>query len=222
MTRKKRPYHREEGKKRDYHLFAIACEGSVRERDYFAEFGQLSSRVVVRLLSDTDEEGQEVLSTNSSPEHVMERARVYSESIELGEGDHLWLVLDVDRWKEKQLSDLCATAYTRDWMVAISNPCFEVWLCYHFEDAIDDGGETRNSAWFKHHLSTRREGGYNAKIDARKAFKAAAIARAKDLNPAMRIPPYKVTQVYRLIEAMLSCCSKADILCFTERKDTIR
>lgn len=65
MPRKKRGYEREISKKRDYHLFAIACEGSVRERDYFQSFERLSSRITVDLINDLDENGDPVVTTNS-------------------------------------------------------------------------------------------------------------------------------------------------------------
>ena len=52
MERKKRGYKRLVDKKRDYRLFAIACEGSVRERDYFERFEVLSTRISVDLISE--------------------------------------------------------------------------------------------------------------------------------------------------------------------------
>lgn len=79
MERKKRGYKRLVDKKRDYRLFAIACEGSVRERDYFERFEVLSTRISVDLISDIDEFGNVTISSNSSPEHVLRRAQVYSD-----------------------------------------------------------------------------------------------------------------------------------------------
>ena len=64
MERKKRGYKRLVEKKRDYRLFAIACEGSVRERDYFECFEVLSSRISVDLIADVDEDGNIITKTN--------------------------------------------------------------------------------------------------------------------------------------------------------------
>ena len=145
MERKKRGYKRLVEKKRDYRLFAIACEGSVRERDYFECFEVLSSRISVDLIADVDEDGNVVVSHNSSPDHVLQRAQVYANNTDLIDGDQMWIVVDVDRWPEEQLSILAQECYSRGWNLAISNPCFEVWLCYHMEEDIPDGGEIKDS-----------------------------------------------------------------------------
>ena len=46
------------------------------------------------------------------------------------------------------------------------------------------------------------------------AFKAIEVAKAKDMNPDMRIPPYKVTYVYRLMEQMKKFSSKSELALF--------
>ena len=130
MERKKRGYKRMVDKKRDYRLFAIACEGSVRERDYFERFEVLSTRISVDLISDVDEYGNIVISSKSSPEHVLNRAQVYANNTNPVSGDQMW------------------------------------------------------------------------------------IARAKDLDPMLRIPPYKVTHVYRLMDQLQQYTSKQEIELF--------
>lgn len=55
MGRVKRGYVREipsDELKRDYRLFAIACEGSRREKEYFQQLEGLSKRVVVEYIED--------------------------------------------------------------------------------------------------------------------------------------------------------------------------
>ena len=46
------------------------------------------------------------------------------------------------------------------------------------------------------------------------AFKAIEVAKAKDMNPDMRIPPYNVTYVYRLMEQMKKFSSKSELALF--------
>ena len=214
MERKKRGYKRLVEKKRDYRLFAIACEGSVRERDYFECFEVLSSRISVDLIADVDEEGNVIVSHNSSPEHVLKRAQVYANNTDLIEGDQMWIVVDVDRWPEEQLSILAQECYSRGWNLAISNPCFEVWLCYHMEEDIPDGGEIKDSGYFKNHLSLLTIEGYSPEVYSPLAFNAIEVAKAKDTNPGMRIPSYKVTHVYRLMEQMKNFSSKSELELF--------
>lgn len=203
-------------KKRDYRLFAIACEGSVRERDYFERFEVLSTRITVDLISDVDEYGNVVISSKSSPEHVLNRAQVYADNTNLVSGDQMWIVVDVDRWPEEQLSVLAQECYSRGWNLAVSNPCFEVWLCYHMETDISDEGRERDSAFFKNHLSTLTIEGYSPDVYAQLAFVAAENARSKDLDPMLRIPPYKVTHVYRLMDQLQQYTSKQEIELFVK------
>lgn len=214
MERRKRGYNRVVSKQRDYRLFAIACEGSVRERDYFECFEVLSSRISVDLIADVDENGNVVVSRNSSPEHVLRRAQEYAENTDLIDGDQMWIVIDVDRWPEEQLSILAQECYAKGWNLAISNPCFEVWLCYHMEKDIPDGGEEKDSAYFKVHLSQLTAEGYTPEVYSPLAFNAAEVAKIKDLNPALRIPPYKVTRVYRLMEQMRNFSSVSELESF--------
>ena len=214
MERKKRGYKRLVEKKRDYRLFAIACEGSVRERDYFECFEVLSSRISVDLIADVDEDGNVVVSHNSSPDHVLQRAQVYANNTDLIDGDQMWIVVDVDRWPEEQLSILAQECYSRGWNLAISNPCFEVWLCYHMEEDIPDGGEIKDSGYFKNHLSLLTIEGYSPEVYSPLAFNAIEVAKAKDTNPGMRIPSYKVTHVYRLMKQMKNFSSKSELELF--------
>lgn len=222
MERKKRGYKRLVEKKRDYRLFAIACEGSVRERDYFECFEVLSSRISVDLIADVDEDGNVVVSHNSSPDHVLQRAQVYANNTDLIDGDQMWIVVDVDRWPEEQLSILAQECYSRGWNLAISNPCFEVWLCYHMEEDIPDGGEIKDSGYFKNHLSLLTIEGYSPEVYSPLAFNAIEVAKAKDTNPGMRIPPYKVTHVYRLMEQMKNFSSKSELELFARGGKVVR
>ncbi len=54
--------------------------------------------------------------------------------LDFGEEDTLWSVFDVDRWPVKNLSLVCHQARQKKYSLAISNPCFEVWLCLHLGD----------------------------------------------------------------------------------------
>lgn len=221
MPRRKRGYVRETTKLRDYHLFAIACEGSVRERDYFQMFKELSSRISVDLITDVDENGDLVLTTNSSPEHVIERTEDYCKTAGLIEGDEVWLVLDVDRWGDEKLSRLCQIASSKGWHTAISNPCFEVWLCYHLVPTLDKSKMHLSSAEMKQFLNKLSEPeGYNNKRFAVKAFEAADNARKADAHPDYRIPEYGETQVYRLVDAMkvFTSMKEIDVFCVSENE----
>ncbi|HPV64716.1 MAG TPA: RloB family protein, partial [Candidatus Cloacimonas sp.] len=44
------------------------------------------------------------------------------------------MVIDTDRWG-KNLKEAVDDAHQRRYLVALSNPCFEIWLLMHFQDA---------------------------------------------------------------------------------------
>lgn len=159
MTRIKRGYIREipsDELKRDYRLFAIACEGAKREVEYFSQLNGISSRVVIEYIRD-----EEYDMPPSSPEHVLRRAEYYAQKYELNEEDSIWLVLDVDRWPKDALATVhrrCAK--TSNWHMILSNPCFEVWLHFHTNKSLDKVSAT-SSAEFKTALNDQMPGGYN-------------------------------------------------------------
>jgi hypothetical protein len=49
--------------------------------------------------------------------------------------DVLWLVIDTDRWGDKQLSEVTSECVSKHFRLAVSNPCFELWLILHYEDS---------------------------------------------------------------------------------------
>lgn len=51
--------------------------------------------------------------------------------MEIEEGDELWIVIDVDKWGENKLDELCKQCEREGFHIAASNPCFELWLVLH-------------------------------------------------------------------------------------------
>jgi hypothetical protein len=181
--------------RRDTKLFIVATEGKETEKQYFGMFK--STRIKVEILATT-EDGK------SSPEYVLERLDKCKKQYDLNEDDMLWLVSDVDRWGDKKLSDVCSQARQRGYNLAISNPCFEVWLTLHFEDI---NTEDRTCDNFKARLRTilGSYNGSNLNISAYKPNTKDAVNRAKNLHPSSQQdwPPTLGTHVYRLVEILL-------------------
>ncbi|MDA3838634.1 MAG: RloB family protein, partial [Candidatus Delongbacteria bacterium] len=148
---------------RDYKLFAIACEGSQREPQYFNIFQYMSNRIKVDLIEDyvKDDELLSVSNTKSSPNWVLNRAMKYIEKNDLKDDDELWFVIDTDDWTSEQirlLLDCCKDH--ENWNIVLSNPCFEIWLYFHKKANIEiTKSETCNQ--FKYEISTFDSGGYN-------------------------------------------------------------
>lgn len=134
MPRKNRGYKK--GKPyRDARLFVIIAEGE-REDAYFKFFDQKNQRVKVQIVKREQ--------NRSAPNFFLERLK---KSIEEGiyapkENDFVWFVLDVDRWSRQEIEQLNTRCKKENnWHLGISNPCFEIWLLYHFIDKIEDNGE---------------------------------------------------------------------------------
>lgn len=115
---------------RDAVLFIVICEGGKREPEYFAFFDRLTRKIKVEPISDPDH--------RTAPQHLLENTRKVEEKY--NEGDYeLWFILDTDRWEDKQFQEIIRECNNKEnWNYAISNPCFEVWLYFHFERNLPD------------------------------------------------------------------------------------
>jgi hypothetical protein len=114
---------------RDATIFIIVCEGSETEKKYFDFFHLLTERIKVYPVPSTD--------GMTAPKYLFNNAEnAYAKYSSDGGKVELWFVIDVDRWV-KQIHELHNECSTKpDWNIAISNPCFEVWLNAHFEPQI--------------------------------------------------------------------------------------
>ena len=124
--RKKRPLDRSVEILRDTRLVVIASEDKFAVRQYFEFFKP--RRIQFKFL--------ETLDGKSSPEHVFERLERYLEEFDIGPDDRFWFVSDTDHWAEPnhiqnfvRVIQLCRD---KGIGVAVSNPCFELWLLLHF------------------------------------------------------------------------------------------
>lgn len=182
--------------RRNAKLFIIATEGQHTERQYFHIFH--STKIKVEVLC-TKEDGK------SAPQHVLNRLNEFKESYDLGAEDELWLVTDVDRWGGENLSSVCREARQKDYGLAISNPCFEVWLCLHLQD-LDPNDKT--SQQFKSRLR-KILGSYNASNLDLEKYKhkindATARSKSLDQESQQHWPNQIGTHVYRLVESILN------------------
>lgn len=126
---------------RDDPRYIISFEGRKTEPNYFAEVEKLS-RFNIIPIHPTELHG------DSSPKGVMNRLELKIEELQDVEtkkihNAEVWLVVDVDQWMAHgQLDHLIAQCHGKQWNFAISNPCFEVWLYFHFELIPDSDLET--------------------------------------------------------------------------------
>jgi hypothetical protein len=185
---------------RDARIFVIAVEGEKTEARYFSLFR--GSRVHVEVLPA----GPEGL---SAPKQVLERLVKFEERFDLGEDDERWLVIDVDRQRGQFLDEVTQVARESGYGLAISNPCFELWLLLHFQEA--DTADTNCDAVIER--LRPHTGGHNKariRLDPYTADSIqAAVARAKALEGERdtRWPAFPGTHVFKVVEKLLQFCT---------------
>ncbi|MDO9016370.1 MAG: RloB family protein [Deltaproteobacteria bacterium] len=120
---------------RDARFFVVATEGAETEPRYFHAIQErdLVPRSRVKLHVLPTEDGR------SAPHHLAARIEAFLREYTLLPDDEVWLVLDMDIGSGNriaQLSGLVTLCGQKRWRLAISNPCFEVWLLLHVSDDL--------------------------------------------------------------------------------------
>lgn len=125
----------------DSRLIIIAAEGEFTEKIYFEALRKhaRNSRVHIKIL-ERDEENRH----NSSPEYVLGQLTQYKLENPIEQDDELWLVIDKDKWTAKSIRAVAQRcAQDSSYHLALSNPCFELWLILHIIDASLESDEEK-------------------------------------------------------------------------------
>jgi len=195
-------------------LFIIATEGEKTEKVYFSEL--LDSDLL-----NSNVHYLEVLHTvdgKSNPGNVLARLNDFSEKYKLYPGDELWMLIDRDRWGKKQLNDIARMCIQKKFNLAVSTPCFELWLLLHLKDVsllpygekqklLKNKKMTQNRTYIELQLMNAL-GGYNkAKPDCSKFIphvKVAVLNSQKLVtNPNARWSEELSTYVFRLVDKLI-------------------
>lgn len=129
MPRRPRKLDRDDGIARDASLIVIASEDTHAVERYFQQFH--TTKVQIEVLPT--EEGR------SSPEAVVQRLDAYAEEFQIGGNDELWACIDLDHWASgghvANLTRVITLCRQKGYRLAISSPCFELWIYLHFAEA---------------------------------------------------------------------------------------
>lgn len=202
---------------RDARLVVIASEGKDTERIYFKALAKeyANPRVHVRVLERSEDE-----KNNSSPEHVLKQLNDYKTQYALEADDELWLVVDKDSWTDGMLSRVAAVCAKDAAMnMALSNPCFELWLLLHLEDAtsltpeeykmwLQNRRKSKNADPYlkvrlRQKMGSYHESSYDAPALVVNVETAIERARRLDQGPDDRWPQTLGTRVYLLAESVV-------------------
>ena len=187
---------------RDARLFVVATEGAETEPRYFEAIQAHDlvprSRIKLHLLPTTD--------GRSAPQHLLARVDDFLTRYRLLPDDAVWLVLDTDLRsgnRAQQLAELTQLCRQKGWHVALSHPCFELWLLLHVRDADDS---LTDCASVQHALRGAL-GAYQKHTTPAACLHPdalrAARQRARTLDPdSADWPDRPATGVYRLLEAL--------------------
>ena len=196
---------------RDAHKIYIVCEGKGTEPNYFAFFEGLSSNLQVITIPPTD---------GTDPLKLMKRAKQVligdsrEYTVEDEHGDTVWFAVDTDTWeKEGKITPLrqyCAQknaaisleydevkAYSA-WNVAQSNPCFEIWLYYHFYENKPVTDDVAKHASFKEYVNHTISGGFNFEKDPVRLESAIENTEKNTRYSENNIPTLYSSEVYLL------------------------
>lgn len=120
---------------REAKLIVIACEGSETEPRYFQALRThfQKSGLHVEILKRED---WGINPTKSAAKYVIECLNGFKRHFRLDKHDELWLLLDRDKdnFSEAQLSEIAQLCVQKKYHLAVSNPTFELWLLFHFEN----------------------------------------------------------------------------------------
>lgn len=205
----------------------IASEGADTERIYFeglkndSENPKNNQFIKIEFLERISEEAR----SESSHKAVMEQLNQYKVKYQLEEADELWLLIDRDKSNNpvQKVANIAQSCKQKGYFLALSNPCFELWLLLHIRDLEAYSAEEQKAIFENKRISQSNSskkkldkelsnllGGYSKSKYNFEDFKPHipdAIERAKNLDtsPEQRWIEEKLnTRVYLLVEKIIS------------------
>lgn len=205
VQRKARPLQRDKQQFRDDRLFIIACDDTYAPEQYFAFFSL--HRVQVHVVPTVDNDSHAI--------HVLARLK----EVEYSEGDQRWLLLDTDHCiqdaHQKSFSAALQEAKQAGINVALSRPCFELWLLLHHAEQADlaEIAQLKNAREVEAALAAKL-GGYNKTRLKAEDFPISSLVRAINLARQLDasvaggdIPVANTSRVYLLWLALIEQAS---------------
>lgn len=215
------PFERKDFKRksglRDARLFVVATEGAETEPQYFkalvSEQWYRNTSVHLELLDGSDK--------GNAPLQVLKRLDIFAKNYHLKSDDELWLVIDRDfqSWTPQEIALVAQQCHKKRYHLALSNPCFELWLLLHVADPSEFTPQEKEA--MLHNTKTSKKartylekmlveivGQYNkTKLCTNDflPFVELAIHRAKplDTTPDARWIDSLGTRVYQLVEKLI-------------------
>ena len=193
---------------RDALSIYIFCEGAKREVKYFEYFKELDSRINIEIYRLKHHEDNSPLGLyNIAVKCLVKSDDNPNPKYELIDNDEIWIVLDTDRdisdSRASQITELRKNCKSNSWSVAQSNPCFEVWLYYHFFNTVPSLEEIEKCSSWKQYLNKETKSGFDSRRHP--ILIGDAISNSKKNHSGNNdIPAIGTTDVHRLAENIYS------------------
>lgn len=219
MPREPIPLVREGGFLEAEKMFVLSYEGKISEKKYFEDFRNSelfndSGLIEIISLKRPTNRGSDPISVKKL---LLEAKKEYR----FKDTDEFWLIIDRDDWEEihnhnfDKLVEDCKKE--NNFFLAMSNPCFEIWLILHLKDINEFDEEEKikimsnekisNSKNYIDNVLSEIQGrGYNKRPNPRifSPLTKTAIDRAKGLdNENQDYPKQLGTHIYKLIEKLI-------------------
>ncbi|MCV6637142.1 RloB family protein [Candidatus Albibeggiatoa sp. nov. NOAA] len=210
-------------KKGDFKLYLVAAEGDKTEAIYFQAIKNLfknanNSSVHVEFIDRTQEDAGK-----SEPKYVHKtiidmETWLQKKGYQITERDELWIIVDVDDYDNRKNSfeTLMKACEKKTYFnMALSNPCFEIWLILHYEKAdilqsfvISEKFMRKRPSLCKTRWKQLKTPNKSDKEIFESLFEQTPIAieRAKQLQPCkidkQHLEKHICTDVYKLLEKL--------------------
>jgi len=219
MPREPIPLVREGGFREAEKMFVLSYEGKVSEKKYFedfrkSEFFNDSGLIEVISLKRPTNRGSDPISVKKLLQEAKKEYR-------FKDTDEFWLIIDRDDWEEihnhnfDKLADDCKKE--NNFFLAMSNPCFEIWLILHLKNMNEFDEEEKRRIMANEKISNSKNyidtvlseiqgRGYNKRPNPSifLPLTKTAISRAKELDDKNQDYPKQLgTHIYKLIEKLM-------------------
>jgi hypothetical protein len=219
MPREPIPLVRQGGFRNAEKMFVLSYEGSVSEKKYFEDFRKselFNNSGIIEIISLKRPSGR-----GSDPISVKNLLHEAKREYRFKGTDEFWLIIDRDDWEmvhHYNFDQLVADCMKeKNFYLAMSNPCFEIWLILHLKDIneYDEAEKLRILAnekisKYKNYidgvLSEIQGRGYNKRPNPRVFLPLTKIAieRARELDKSNDTYPKQLgSHIFKLIERLM-------------------
>ena len=198
--------------RRDAQKIYILCEGDTTEVDYFSFFTEMSSNLQLVVIPPIEHKSDPEKLKIAAEKYFLSEEKKYV--LDAKEKDMVWFVIDTDQWKEhgkieilRNFCDEQNAKYEKQayqmFQITQSNPCFEIWLYYHFFSSVPQQREVDASASMKEFVNDKINGGFNMLYHPIFINEAIENSRTNYKEDCEKYPLIFSTQVFRLGEVIL-------------------